>query len=170
MKRIVAMVFLVTITAHANAQPVVGVGLMRLTDSFHNLNALYISGGYRFDTPISNVSIIPEVRVGKGVFTSSGITIPHTMQLPSSLPVAYRLNHLYGLNLRVELDGERTYAFVSPGYIHTRISSSNGDTADSSHVGWEIGVGARLVDNLAIEASLGGYFDRVWGVSLRYTL
>lgn len=174
MKRVVVMMVLLAAAASASAEPVVGVGLMRLTDSFHNLDAAYLTAGYRFTSSIANVSLIPEVRIGNGAFNKSNPVYalpgtPSTLPLLINTPVSFQMKRLYGASVRVELDGDRTYAYISPGYIHTRITSSRGYTFNSSHFGWQIGIGTRLVGNLAIEGYLGDYGDNVYGIALRYS-
>lgn len=167
MKKIAGMLMLLSVATCANAAPVLSLGSLRFSDTYYDLNAAYISGGYTFTTSIPNISITPEVRFGVGTSTDiwSG---PITLQLPPSIRPTFKLQNLYAVSLRGQWDFNNAYIYLAPGLLHTHVTSNPGHPVNSTDAGGGIGAGFNVTRHFSIEASRESFGRKIYSVGLRY--
>lgn len=140
MKKFIIAFALLASSAYASADEfVAGAGFANISDGDISVNALYISGGYKFGIA-QGFSVVPEVRLGWGVGddTYYGVNVS--------------LDSLYGVDVRAQWDGDQAYFFAAPSYTHSRVKGG-GLSASSSDFGGGIGVGYKFNQQISGEVS-----------------
>lgn len=116
-----------------------------------NLSAVTIGFGYEFKTDTSNISVVPEVYIGKGV-DDDNIGGGYEVELEHYIQFGTRLT----LNPTDEF-----YAYIRPTLTRAQIAvndASSGVKLDGSESDWELGVGV----------GAGMYFTKSFSATLAY--
>ena len=179
MKRVLVLMLLIGFSSLANAQPVVGAGLLRLSSDYFDLHAIYITGGYRFDTGYSDFTVTPELRLAIGTGYRNGSYTVVSTSFQGYMAQNLKLKRLYGLGVRGNWRFNNLNVYIEPHLVHYIILSRNvASSFNSSKFTVGFGVGYRLSRQLSVEGSMehftskqgDNYTGNIYSVGLSYHL
>lgn len=177
MKRVFVLMLLIGFSSFASAQPVVSAGLLRLSSDYFELHAIYITGGYRFDTGYSNFTVTPELRLAIGTGDRNGFYPTVAPGFQGYIGTSLKLKRLYGLGVRGNWRFNNLSVYIEPHLVHYIILPSNVlGSFNSSKFTIGFGVDYRLWRQLSIEGSMehftskqgDNYTGNIYSVGLRY--